>query len=151
ACCHIWYKHGDEKRADSAGSPLEQCPKLIMKSGDAPDPRANQDAYPVGIFFGDTEAGIVERLTCGSQSQVGKGSVSAHLFAILEVRRGVESLDLAGEPHLLIGGIEGSDRLDPRTAGTERLPGRLGVIAYWGNQTYSRNDDSSTHATTTSH
>jgi hypothetical protein len=105
-CRHIGDKHSDEEWADATGTPLEEGLELIVQGSDAPHSCADQDADRISVLRRDAEPRVVERLPCGAEGQMDKGIVSADLFAVLEVGRGVKSLYLSGEADLLIRGVE---------------------------------------------
>jgi hypothetical protein len=80
--------------------------------------------------------GLVRR----SQRQLGKEVVALGLFAV-DVLERVESLDLAGETDLLVGGIELGDRSGAGAAGQQRLPGGFDIVSDRGHQAETGDDD----------
>ena len=112
----------DEARRDPLVPAFAEDLSLLHDPRDSPDRRAEGDPDPMGIE-------PVQSRIPNSLPPRGEGEQDVAVELALLLRRGggarVEVLDLSGDTHRVIAGVEGADPVDPALAGKRGAP-RLG-------------------------
>ncbi len=137
----------NEMRADAAGPVLVQVDALFFDSGKAADSRADRDSRAVpGCLVHVGEAGILDRLP-GGVDPVNDERVDLALDLVVDPLRRIESmfmvrrLDLAGDPALLVAGIELGDRPGAALRRDDVAPARFDVSTERRHQPQTCHDD----------
>ena len=120
------------ERADPARAALEEGLVAVEQQADAADPGPEHHPEAVGVHVaGDMpvvaeQAGVAQGLARGGHGEVRAAVVAAGVLRIHVVGR-LEALHLAGDVDVERRRVEERDAVDPRAAGHQAVPRRLGT------------------------
>ncbi len=133
---------GQEVRRDAVRAALTEHRLLLHDPEEAADRRAEDD--PDAGRVEAVQAGVGDRLLPGREREQDVAVDAARLFGRGDARR-VEVLDLRGDPHGELRGVEGADEVDAALARDGGAPGRGRVVPDRGDGTEAGDGDA-THA-----
>ena len=123
-----------------SGPLVEKLVDLGVQGLQAADAAADHRPHAVRLGAG-VELGVGGR-QLGGRDRVAREEVETAHLALLDEVLGIEVLDLGGDVHLVVGGVEARDRADARLAGDEPSPEGVDVVAQRRDDAEAGDDDS---------
>ncbi len=137
---HVGDHHRHEQRVHAVRALGEELVDLGVQRLQAADAAADHRPDPVRLGAG-VELGVGGR-QLGGRDRVPREEVEPPHLALVDEVLGVEVLDLGGDVHLVVAGVEARDRPDARLAGDEPPPERVDVVAQRRDHAETGDDDS---------
>src|SRR6185503_17932121 len=109
---------------------------------DAADPRTDQDTDPVGIQFGNIQAGMLDSLIGGNDRILDELGQDARFLAV-KVLEWIKGGDFSSDLRIKGARIEAGDLRDPAFSGLEALPELRCVEPHGGNTAHTSYDNAS--------
>ena len=137
---HVGDHHGDQQRVGAVGALVEELVGLDVQRLQAADAARHDRPDPLRLGAG-VEVRVGGRVL-GRRDRVAAEEVEPAHLALVDVVLGVEVLDLGGDVHLVVRGVEAGDLADARLAGHEATPEGVHVVAERRDDAETGDDDS---------
>ena len=132
-------------KAETLSGPLVSsrscCVSISLQAADA---GAEDHAAAERVFLGEVEARVVHRVDAGDQREL-REAIDPLVFLAVDVAVGGPVVDVAAELDLVLGRVEGLERVDAALAAENPLPQVVDLAAQRGDGTDPGDDDAPFH------